>query len=293
MQTTPPSDSETRERSPELKIYFLPNLFTAGNLFCGFLALTLIVQAPSLFDEATFAEARQKIVWALELILLACILDVLDGRVARLGGYDSPFGREFDSLADVVSFGVAPAFLVYKVVLADVFRQNWEEIGWFIASIYVICGALRLARFNCLATMAESNPVPDHGREFMGFPIPAAAGLIASIAYFLIWFEEKDFVKSNWKFALPVLLLFLSAMMVSKVPYPTFKTVDWRARRSFIFMVLVMLALGFLVTLGRKALPVAMPFVFLAYLIYGFVRPWLSRRTRHEIEEGNDEHAGA
>ena len=89
-----------------------------------------------------------------------------------MGGYESPFGREFDSLADIVSFGVAPAFLVHRVVLKDVFGAH-AEIGWFIASIYVICGALRLARFNCLASM----PGRDSDKEFVGFPIPAAGGI--------------------------------------------------------------------------------------------------------------------
>src|SRR5689334_22417292 len=112
-----------------LKIYFLPNLLTAGNLFGGFIALTKIVEATP--GAPGFSGAIRL---ALFYILLACICDLLDGRVARLGGYESPFGREFDSLADVVSFGVAPAFLVHRIVLADVF-QNYPKLGWFIASI--------------------------------------------------------------------------------------------------------------------------------------------------------------
>src|SRR5438477_9442913 len=129
----------------KLKIYFLPNLMTAGNLFCGFVALTKIVEA-----DIGAADFTSVIRHALFFILLACIFDLLDGRVARMGGSESPFGREFDSLADLISFGVAPAFLVHRIVLKDVFI-NHPEIGWLIASIYLICGALRLARFNCLA----------------------------------------------------------------------------------------------------------------------------------------------
>ena len=168
----------------ELKIYFLPNLFTAGNLFCGFLALTIIVGAPSLYrieppyaDMAMqFAAAKQSIYWALKLVLLACVFDLLDGRVARMGGYESPFGREFDSLADVVSFGLVPAFLVHRIVLSDVFREDMPELGWFIASVYVICGALRLARFNCLSAMEDEHKDRDddsesHSSEFVGFPM--------------------------------------------------------------------------------------------------------------------------
>src|SRR5512134_626104 len=141
-----------------LKIYFLPNLLTAGNLFCGFVALTKIVEA----DISTGNFAQIKV--ALGFILLACIFDLFDGRVARMGGVESPFGREFDSLADLISFGAAPAFLVHRVVLADVF-SNHPQFGWFIASMYLLCGAFRLARFNCLAAMAGSGGT----KEFLGF----------------------------------------------------------------------------------------------------------------------------
>src|SRR5581483_11883883 len=135
----------------KLKIYFLPNLLTAGNLFCGFVALTKIVEAD--ISTGNFSQIK----FALGFILLACIFDLFDGRVARMGGVESPFGREFDSLADLVSFGVAPAFLVHRVVLRDVFSGSFgdhPEWGWFIASVYLLCGAFRLARFNCLAAQA-------------------------------------------------------------------------------------------------------------------------------------------
>src|ERR1700752_4595270 len=139
----------------KLKIYFLPNLLTAGNLFCGFVALTKIV-------EANLPDDFNKIQHALGFILLACIFDLFDGRVARMGGVESPFGREFDSLADLISFGAAPAFLVDRVVLRDVF-ENHPQIGWFIASIYLICGAFRLARFNCMANEGSAG-----SKDFLG-----------------------------------------------------------------------------------------------------------------------------
>src|SRR5215813_6895565 len=141
---SPATNSPTPDpNESKLKIYFLPNLLTAGNLFCGFVALTKIV-------EANLPDDLDKVQHALGFILLACIFDLFDGRVARMGGVESPFGREFDSLADLVSFGVAPAFLVHRVVLRDVFVE-YAEVGWFIASVYLICGAFRLARFNCLS----------------------------------------------------------------------------------------------------------------------------------------------
>src|SRR5512137_504584 len=145
METTSPNASTDGGDEPRLKIYFLPNLLTAANLFCGFIALTKIV-------EANIPSDYQQIKVALGFILLACIFDLFDGRVARMGGVESPFGREFDSLAALISFGAAPAFLVHRVVLKDVF-QGHPEWGWFIASIYLLCGAFRLARFNCLSAM--------------------------------------------------------------------------------------------------------------------------------------------
>src|SRR5438105_4708035 len=166
----------------KLKIYFLPNLLTAGNLFCGFVALTKIVEA-----DAEKGNFYQQITLALGFILLACIFDLFDGRVARMGGVESPFGREFDSLADLISFGVAPAFLVHRVVLKDVFEGH-PEVGWFIASSYLICGAFRLARFNCLSAQPDSAAQ----KEFLGFPIPSAAGLVASLTLLIIQLNEKD-----------------------------------------------------------------------------------------------------
>ena len=119
-----------------LRIYFLPNLMTAGNLFCGFLAITKIVEAKlDPVADPSYPNIRA----ALFCILLACIFDLLDGRVARMVGKESPFGREFDSLADIVSFGVAPAFLVHRIVLRDVF-QGVPELGWLIAAIYLKIG---------------------------------------------------------------------------------------------------------------------------------------------------------
>src|SRR3954463_4527187 len=197
---------ETGGPGEKLKIYFLPNLMTAGNLFCGFLALTRIVEANLEAPTPEYTSIRH----ALIFILLACIFDLLDGRLARMGGRESPFGREFDSLADVISFGVAPAFLVHRILLKGIFA-NHPQVGWFIASIYVICGAFRLARFNCLAAMAGTGG----GKEFLGFPIPAAAGLVASITYFMLWMGDRELATGLLRYVLPGIMVFLSLMMVS------------------------------------------------------------------------------
>jgi CDP-diacylglycerol--serine O-phosphatidyltransferase len=269
-----------REEAGRLKIYFLPNLMTAGNLFCGFVALTKIVEANTLDPDF-----NQVIRHALFFILLACIFDLLDGRVARMGGAESPFGREFDSLADLISFGAAPAFLVHRIVLRDVFANDQEAIGWFIASVYLICGALRLARFNCLAAMGGGGG----GKEFMGFPIPAAAGLVASLTLFLMWMDEKGFATGSWRYALPVILIFLSIMMVSEVKYPSFKKLDLHATKPFTRIVVLSIFLGLLLTLRGLILPIILPVIFTAYLCYGFIRPRISREMRKEIEDEEDD----
>ncbi|HYV31531.1 MAG TPA: CDP-diacylglycerol--serine O-phosphatidyltransferase, partial [Candidatus Binatia bacterium] len=192
MQSPAPIPNETSHTDARLKIYFLPNVMTGANLFCGFVALTKIVQWDA--ESGGYGDIKA----ALLFILLACFFDLLDGRVARMGGAESPFGREFDSLADIISFGVAPAFLVYRIVLRDVFATH-QEVGWFIASIYLLCGAFRLARFNCLAAQAGTGG----GKEFLGFPIPAAASLVASLTLFMIWLNqigwmEERFSRSKW-----------------------------------------------------------------------------------------------
>jgi len=191
MATNP--ETTPSDESAKLKIYFLPNLLTAGNLFCGFVALTKIVEANLTPDASGFVN-WMPIKFALACILLACIFDLFDGRVARMGGHESPFGREFDSLADLISFGVAPAFLVHRVVLHDVLPDAYAELGWFIASIYLICGAFRLARFNCLSAMNA----PGAGKDFLGFPIPSAAGLVASLTLVIIKLNEKEKDLGHW-----------------------------------------------------------------------------------------------
>ena len=283
METDAGKRVETRQTDAKLKIYFLPNLMTAGNLFCGFVALTKIVQAD--LSDNRFTDIRV----ALFFILLACIFDLFDGRLARMGGQESPFGREFDSLADIISFGVAPAFLVHRIVLRDVFIEH-PEVGWFIASIYLICGAFRLARFNCLAAMAGTGG----GKDFLGFPIPAAAGLVASLTLLLMWMGDSGwlderFSKSAWRYSLPVILLFLSWMMVSEVKYPTFKTLDLKSTGTFTKTLIAGLVIGSLVIFKLRLLIIVLPFLFTAYLIYGFIRPHVSRRFRQQIEDKEDD----
>ena len=287
MADKPPSPPGAEAETPRLKIYFLPNLLTAGNLFCGFVALTKIVEANLTPDPATGMVNWMPIKLALAFILLACIFDLFDGRVARMGGHESPFGREFDSLADLISFGTAPAFLVHRVVLGQVLPDEYAELGWFIASIYLICGAFRLARFNCLSAMN----LPGAGKDFLGFPIPSAAGLVASLTLFIIKLNEKEKDLGHWGYLLPVVLIFLSAMMVSEVRYPSFKSLGLRSTTTFLKLVIAALFVGCLFILKEKILYYVLPIFFTGYLLYGFIRPHISRAWRKEIEEDDETEA--
>ena len=257
------------------KIYLLPNLMTAGNLFCGFTA-TLKILEGALLQSTNADAAADRFHEAIWFILGAFVFDFLDGRLARLGGHDSAFGREFDSLADIVSFGVAPALLVYRIVL-----QEFRTACWIIALIYLACGALRLARFNTAAANHERESKNNGGKNFTGYPIPAAAGLIASITLFLLWLAEGEHHLGKWKFVLPPLLLFLSFMMFSRFEYPSFKAINWKTTKS----IPRFLAISLLLVLTAMFYQWMPAVLFLTYLLYGFLRPWLSREWRREIEE--------
>ena len=219
-------------RSPdEPKIYWLPNLMTAGNLCCGFFAVLTIFKGifeASSADSYDFLTARGYYERAILLIFASCLFDMLDGRLARFGGKDTEFGREFDSLADIISFGMAPAMLMAKAVLFPL-DQLVEGLGWVLACIYVLCGALRLARFNCLAIRSLASNVKEE-HEFRGIPIPMAAGFIASLTFLIIDIYENDRALGLWIYVLAGAMLGLSVLMISDVRYPSFKRIGWRTR---------------------------------------------------------------
>ena len=260
------------------KIFLLPNLMTAGNLIFGFLAVLKIL-------EGSIQQATGDPNWihfyfvSIYCILAACVFDLLDGRLARLGGKESPFGREFDSLADIVSFGVAPALLVFKIVLYDIPHQ----IGWLIAGFYLLCGALRLARFN----VAAAYNLDPGTRNFTGFPIPAAAGLISSITLLIIsnYRIDAELSAGYGGIGLAALMVFLSFMMFSKFEYPSFKGFNWRTQFSLPKFLGIVLLL-WLNVIYYWWMPAVM---FVSYLLYGFLRPFISRAWRREIEEEEDD----
>ncbi|HEU0090604.1 MAG TPA: CDP-diacylglycerol--serine O-phosphatidyltransferase [Vicinamibacteria bacterium] len=191
----------------------LPSLFTTGNLFLGFWAIVRTF-------HGQYAEAAPLIFWAI-------LLDVLDGRIARLTGTTSEFGAELDSLADVVSFGVAPALLAYSWGFATLPR-----VGWLVAFLFIVCGALRLARFNVQKSSVD-------GRYFVGLPIPAAAAPVAA----LVNVSPQPVDERTHAVVWLSLLIVLSFLMVSTFRYTSFKKVDLRSRRSYVNVVGIALLL--------------------------------------------------
>ncbi|TAE73508.1 MAG: CDP-diacylglycerol--serine O-phosphatidyltransferase [Verrucomicrobia bacterium] len=270
-----------RERDPdEPRIYLLPNLMTAGNLACGFFAVLTIfngILVATTQSGYVFEAAQPYYEKAILLIFASCIFDLLDGRLARFGGQESPFGREFDSLADVISFGMAPSMLMAKAVVFEL----EGDIGWWLACIYVLCGAIRLARFNCIAAMP---PRPGRTSDFTGLPIPMAAGFISSLTYLVIYFNETDRNLGAWKYVLGGAMLGLSLLMVSKVKYPSFKKVGWRTRGTPLLIV----AAAFVLIITVRHHHIMPAVLFSSYLLYGLVvRPFLPVRVQRELEAEN------
>jgi CDP-diacylglycerol---serine O-phosphatidyltransferase len=206
-------------------LFVLPTLFTVGNLFCGYLSLWYSIQGN--FEIAA------------ALIIAAGVLDGLDGRIARLTHSTSEFGEEYDSLADLVSFGVAPAVLAYSWGLED-----FHRLGWFVSFLFVVCGSMRLARFNIQTHVVDK-------RYFVGLPIPAAAGTVAAV----VLATPERLMSRTWMGGLLVLTFVLAYLMISTIRYRSFKDLDLKRRRPA--WILPAIALFFAVVAYRPQLALA------------------------------------
>ncbi len=241
----PPRIGALRRRG----IYLLPNLFTTAALFAGFYA---IVQAMNnRFEQSAIA------------ILVAIVLDGLDGRVARLTRTQSEFGAEYDSLSDMVSFGAAPALVMYEWVLKDLGR-----FGWIAAFVYCVGAALRLARFNVNIDVVDK-------RFFQGLPSPAAAALVAGF----VWLASDNKVPVS-SYGIPwitgFLALYAGVTMVSNVPFYSFK--DINLRKSVPFATMLFIVLGFVLVSSDP--PIVLFLLFCGYALSGYVLWALGKRAR-------------
>ncbi|MDO4696638.1 MAG: CDP-diacylglycerol--serine O-phosphatidyltransferase [Neisseria sp.] len=240
-------DASERRSLRQNSIYLLPNAFTVAALFSAFYAITQAMHGH--YETAAVA------------VFISMLLDGMDGRVARWTNSQSAFGEQLDSLADVVSFGVAPALIVYK-------WQLWQfgKLGYSIAFMYCACAALRLALFNTLIGKVDK-------RWFIGIPSPTAAALIVG----LIWVDHSyGGLDGMAGFAL-VLTLFAGLSMVAQIPFWSFKEIN--VRRKVPFFVIVLVVLGLLVVAMEPSLVLFL--FFLAYSLSGyvmFVRNWLKKR---------------
>ena len=227
-----------RKRPPRAA-YALPTLFTAGNIFLGFLSIVRSIHGV-LHYTSNPALARDDFEIAAKTIGLATATDFLDGGVARLTNTTSEFGRELDSLADIISFGIAPSVLAYtwgvqfvatpSAPVLDQFRR----IGTFLAFVFLVCGAARLARFNISKNPVPRNPGKPHRKYFVGLPIPAGAAMIASVVYALDSYPLTDlFPATLWL----MLLGLLSFLMVCTWRYRSFKDLNLNTPRSTLILV--------------------------------------------------------
>jgi CDP-diacylglycerol---serine O-phosphatidyltransferase len=235
-----------REREPRKfrrGMYIIPSLFTLANLFCGYACVIFAM--------------RGEFATAAPFIGVAVVLDMLDGRIARMTGAASDFGKEFDSLADVISFGVAPAVLGYAWGLSA-----YGRVGWAVGFVFVSAAAIRLARFNIQTT---TNP---DKRYFVGMPSPAAAGVPAATVY------AFPFGLTDWYAALAVpLLLVPGLLMVSTIKYRSFKTIDFGRRRPSNALIFAALFIAAIATFPQwTLLVIAYTYLFSAFVGLGWSR---------------------
>ena len=208
-------------KTPRRGIYFVPYLFTTGAMFTGFYAI--VASILGFYTHAAIA------------VFVAALLDGMDGRVARLTGTQSEFGVQYDSLSDLVSFGLAPSLVLYTWSLQYLreYGPVWSKVGWCAAFLYAACAALRLARFNTQVGVADK-------RYFQGLASPAAAGLCMSF----VWTMENFGVEGQWLcFFTPILAVIAGLLMVSRVRYFSFKTLPASDRVPFVWIILAVLIL--------------------------------------------------
>ena len=258
-------------------LYLLPSAFTAANIGMGYYAVMGALRGFQLLEggtEADLAKATAHFDNAARAIGWAFLFDALDGRIARLTKTTTELGIQFDSIADVLTFGIAPAVLVYTWGYGAALTEGSDahKLGWFLSFMFLICGAFRLARFNVQAMrprpLAEGTAKLDK-KSFVGLPIPAAACLIAA----LVHFAPAPFIRYRPELAtlysglLMALVALLSALMVSTIRYPSFKTVDTN-RRSTRMMIILLASIGMLVLLFSRYVLLAL---VTGYVLHGLV----------------------
>lgn len=253
-------------------LYAVPTAFTAANIGMGFLAVLSSMHGFQIIESNT-AEAARYFNYAAIAIALAMVFDTLDGRVARLTKTATEIGVQLDSLADVLTFGIAPIVLAYSWGIGSTFPEQTKlhQLGLFVLFMYLMCGAFRLARFNIQATrprvLKEGTPKVDK-KNFIGLPIPVAAGVVAALVHFapapiISYSSTKAYL---YGILLMILMTILGLLMVSTLRYTSFKTVG--TRRNNLYLILIIGAIGMLIWLySQYVLLIAAA----AYVLHGIV----------------------
>jgi CDP-diacylglycerol--serine O-phosphatidyltransferase len=234
-----PEPGKPRKQPPRAA-YALPTLFTAGNIFLGYLSIIRTIHGATIFP-ASPGLAAQDFEMAAKTIGFSFILDGLDGRIARMTNTTSEFGRELDSLADVISFGLAPAILAYVWGVAFV-SSGWgdwpldqlQRVGKFVAFLFLVCGAARLARFNIQKNPIPKNPGAPNRKYFVGLPIPAGAAMVASVVYATDSYPLTGLI---WSVLWQALLGMLAFLMVSRWRYWSFKELNLMSPHSTLLII--------------------------------------------------------
>jgi CDP-diacylglycerol--serine O-phosphatidyltransferase len=238
----PVSDAHIQRKRPPRAAYALPTLFTAGNIFLGFLSIIRTIQG-ALNVGANPAQAAEDFEFAAKAIGFSFLLDGLDGRIARMTHTTSEFGKELDSLADIIAFGIAPAILAYTWgvhfatgTLGAWSLEQFQSAGKFLSFFFLVCGAGRLARFNITRNPVPRNPGKPHRKYFVGLPIPAAAAMVASVVYAASAGPITDIVVSALWLGL---LALLGLLMISAWRYWSFKELNLLRPRSPVIVVVL------------------------------------------------------
>jgi CDP-diacylglycerol--serine O-phosphatidyltransferase len=273
-------------------VAIIPNLLTMGNAICGFGAIVFIAGAAANWDgtgDLRLAFSDGKLSMAGWLILLGMIFDALDGKVARITKQVSDIGAQLDSLCDAVTFGVAPAFMVWKTVslLPSEVIHIPPKVAWVLAVLYLACVLLRLARFNAETDLTEGAHL-----SFEGLPSPAAAGVIAALSILNIEiFNDSNARYPGLVFAfflvIPIVALILGLLMVSKIPYPHILNTISKGKKPFGYMVLVIFVLAALFILPYYSLPLAGVFMLYSFgpLARSIIQKPLKKAPNPTVEE--------
>ncbi len=238
-----------RGSQPKKLAYILPNMFTAASIFVGMFSMVSAIRGE--YELAAW------------LVVLALVFDALDGRIARLTNTCSRFGVEFDSLADIVSFGVAPALLIYMYI-----GHDFGRVGIVVSAMYVVLGAIRLARFNVTTSQTEPS-------VFIGVPIPTAAVFISVL---VLIFEDYLSIH-QYKYFILIVAAFIALLMVSNIRYPSFKKLDLQSLHYMRLFVTLLIAASLMIVYPKEGFAL----VFMLYILYGPVQALVHLSRRYKL----------